>query len=171
MSLAAVVDTNVGVVANGDASQASADCFEQCCDRLLEITRGQVKLVLDDGFEIVGEYQRYMSRRGEPKFGDAFMKWVHDNQYNPAKCLQVSVKPHPNRGFEDFPDDPDLDGFDRSDRKFVAVALASNDNPQVWNAVDSDWWDFQDALGRHGLVVEHVCPDMVADWRLNRGRR
>ncbi|MDE0554244.1 MAG: hypothetical protein OXI24_08530 [Candidatus Poribacteria bacterium] len=43
-----IVDTNVPLVANGKADQASEDCVETCIDELMKITEGQVKLVLDD---------------------------------------------------------------------------------------------------------------------------
>ena len=44
-----VVDTNVAVVANALSEQASEDCVETCAEKLEEIMRGEVKLVLDDG--------------------------------------------------------------------------------------------------------------------------
>ena len=43
-----VVDTNAPVVANGESEQASADCVQICAERLGEIMRGEVKLVLDN---------------------------------------------------------------------------------------------------------------------------
>ena len=41
-----VADTNVAVVANALSEQASEDCVETCAERLEEIMRGEVKLVL-----------------------------------------------------------------------------------------------------------------------------
>jgi hypothetical protein len=63
------------------------------------------------------------------------------------------------RRFAEFPDDDALRGFDVSDQKFVAVALASNEHPPILNAVDSDWWNYGPALARHDVVVENLCPD------------
>ena len=51
-----IVDTNVPLVANGRADQASEDCVETCIDILMQITGGNVKLVLDDQRRIIGEY-------------------------------------------------------------------------------------------------------------------
>jgi hypothetical protein len=83
------------------------------------------------------------------------------NRYNDQHCERVLLTPSadPARGFEEFPADPALRGFDRSDRKFVAVALASNLSPKVLNAVDSDWWNFQEPLRRHGVKVTFLCPE------------
>ena len=51
-----VVDTNVVVVANGKSQQASASCVTTCIERLQQIIVGEMKLVLDDNWRILGEY-------------------------------------------------------------------------------------------------------------------
>lgn len=61
----------------------------------------------------------------------------------------------------DFPDDEMLAGFDRDDRKFVAVAIASGESPPILNASDTDWHDHRQALSRHGVAVEFVCPELM----------
>ena len=53
---------------------------------------------------------------------------------------------------------PELADFDLSDRKFVAVALTHATNPPVVNATDSDWHHHREALLRHGVRIESVCP-------------
>jgi hypothetical protein len=53
---AEVVDTNVLLVANGQHSDISLECVINCARRLEELTRDKV-LVVDDGYEIVREYQ------------------------------------------------------------------------------------------------------------------
>ncbi len=95
--------------------------------------------------------------------GDAFFKWLWNNQVNPACCRQIKIVPDPlgDRVFEEFPDDPDLAGFDRSDRKFVAVALASEESPPILNASDTDWWEVRDALARHGVYPRFLCPELM----------
>jgi len=37
--------------------------------------------------------------------------------------------------------------------------VAHPEHPPILNAVDSDWWHHQDALARHGVRVEFLCPD------------
>jgi len=60
---------------------------------------------------------------------------------------------------------PALAGFDRSDRKFVAMALASGSTPDVLNAVDSDWADYFAALARNGVKLKFLCPQHVYPTR------
>jgi len=61
--------------------------------------------------------------------------------------------------FEEFPGDPELAGFDRSDKKFAAVAVTSENDPDVLNAVDADWWHYRQPLERHGVRIRFLCPD------------
>ncbi|HSU82609.1 MAG TPA: hypothetical protein VLR69_09330, partial [Thermoanaerobaculia bacterium] len=57
--------------------------------------------------------------------------------------------------------DPDLAAFDPSDRKFVAVAVASGEQPEILNASDTDWWHHREALSRHGVEVRFLCPQLM----------
>ena len=95
------------------------------------------------------------------------MQWVHQNQCNESDCEQVTITPDPEWGFEEFPHDDrlgritDHPRFDRSDRKYVAVALASRKKPTILNAVDSDWSEHQDALSDNDIVVQELCPNCL----------
>jgi hypothetical protein len=155
-----VVDTNVPVVANGRTEQVGPHCIRACVAALEKVHDGGV-VVLDDGLRVLGEYMDNLSMSGQPGVGDFFMKWVWENQAVTEHCERVTIAPRPDDpdSFEEFPQDPDLASFDRSDRKFVALALASQLDPTILNAVDSDWWDYGPALARHGVVVENLCPD------------
>lgn len=154
------MDTNVAVVANGDSAQASPDCIRKCIGSLRQI-RDERRILLDDKRLILEEYRRHLRLSGQPGPGDAFFKWLHDNQVNVEYCRTVAVKCHPARGFEQFPSDPSLSSFDREDRKFVAVALASGTTPQVLNASDTDWWQYRQELRNHGVEVVFICPELM----------
>ena len=157
-----VLDTNVAVVANGTAEQASKACMSVCTVKLLEISEAKdCSLLLDDRYLILSEYQKELNFSGQPGPGDAFFKWIWERQADERYCRIVTVTPHEARGFEEFPDDPDLESFDMDDRKFVAIALASGSGPQVFNASDTDWWDHREALQRHGVDVVFLCPDLM----------
>jgi hypothetical protein len=155
-----VVDTNVPVVANGKSAQASPICVLACVESLEAIKNNGV-IVLDDGMRILHEYMNNLSLSGQPGVGDAFMKWVWSIQALEERCERVPIRelPDDDQDFEEFPRDPDLADFDRSDRKFVAVALTSRNTPTVLNAVDPDWWTHRKALRRHGVRVKFLCPD------------
>ena len=55
MRPAVVMDTNVAMVANERADQASPDCITRCLDRLQKI-RDAERIVLDDMGRIFDEY-------------------------------------------------------------------------------------------------------------------
>ena len=159
---AVVVDTNVPVAANAMANHVNEGCVLNCVERLTRVRKKEV-LLLDDGRSILKEYKGYLSPSGQPGFGDMFMKWVWNNQANPKHCKIISItaldeKPY----FREFPNDDELDGFDRSDRKFVAVAKASGLDPPIINATDTDWWEFKKPLHKHGIKIEFICPELMA---------
>ena len=153
-----IVDTNVLEVANDSAAdEHGLDCVEACVDLLLDIT-GRGHLLLDDGFAILGEYMDHADERGQPGVGDVFLKWAKTNEYNTTLCTRVPLTDHDERVYDEFPDTDDLAAFDRSDRKFVAVALAHGGRPPIYNAADSDWAESATALVRHGIRAVELCP-------------
>jgi len=162
VSSGVVMDTNVAIVANGRTQQAGISCVEACVATLIGL-RDRHRMLLDDRGLILDEYRRNLSPSGQPGPGDAFFKWLWDNQGNPEHCRQVAVIPTGDGSFEEFPTDPDLEGFDRSDRKFVAVAIASQERPPILNASDTDWWGARAALSRHGIEVRFLCPELMND--------
>ena len=158
---AVVIDTNVAVVANGEAEQARVECQRTCIAKLVEVMSG-CRILLDNRGLMLAEYRKNLRQSGQPGTGDAFFKWLHDNQANVRYCLKIAVAMHGGRGFEEFPDDPALAGFDVDDRKFVAVSLASGLSPVLFNASDTDWWQFRDELALHGVLVFFLCPELMS---------
>ena len=162
-----LVDTNAAIVANGNADHVTRDCMANCLRRLMEI-RSKQQIVLDSCGLILKEYLKY-NPHGTPRGpGDQFMVWAYDNQENKDVCLKAHVTPKQNSflssatdaddpDLEEFPDDGSLNDFDRQDRKFVAAAIASNVDPIVVNASDSDWKKHELELAGHGVRLEHIC--------------
>ena len=157
-----VVDTNVPIVANGKSAQASGDCVLKCAKKLREIEQKHI-IVLDDIWLIIKEYKNELSPTGQPGVGDAFLKWVLTNRANPKRCEMVKITPTAKGSFQEFPENTDLVKFDKSDQKFVAVALTHPAKPPILNAVDSDWKDFQIALNSIGITIIFLCPDFFAN--------
>jgi len=118
---------------------------------------------MDYGDLILGEYRRNLNPSGQAGPGDAFFKWLWNNQGNADQCRRVDITPDDDGSFTEFPDDPELKRFDRNDRKFVAVALASGSVPPVLNASDPGWWEHRVALQRHGVRIEFLCPELMKD--------
>ena len=153
----AVVDTNVVLVANGQHVGVSPDCVKTCALALQSVMRSG-KLALDDGFRILLEYQNKTQPKKGNRPGDAFVKWALNNRANAKWVEQVNLVEHDERGFESFPDDPELANFDTADRKFVAVSGAHPDRPSIAQATDSKWLGWAPALQRHGIGVAFLCP-------------
>lgn len=155
-----VVDTNVPVVANGRADHVRPTCVLNCIHRLTKVLKDGI-VVLDGGMLILHEYMDNMSMSGQPGPGDFFMKWVWQNQGVAERCEQVRITPLVTdpENFAEFPYDARLASFHRKDRKFVAVARASRNNPTVLNAADTGWWRHRQALHDNGVQVMFLCPE------------
>ena len=95
-----VVDTNVGIVANGGADHVRLSCVKACVDAL-QMVVSQGRILLDDEMHILIEYHRHLCPSGAPGVGDMFMKWVWQNQGNESMCLRVPITEHTVRGFLD----------------------------------------------------------------------
>jgi len=158
---AVVVDTNVAVAASGRAGQVGAACVLACIDALRDIQKDGI-VVIDNAWRILSEYTQNLSASGQPGAGDYFLMWVLQNQANPLRCEQVAITPltGPSEDYAEFPDAEDLRSFDPSDRKFVAVALASAHAPAILNATDTDWYLYALSLVRSGVHLEFLCPEV-----------
>jgi hypothetical protein len=87
-----VVDTNVILVANGAHADVGDDCRDECVAQLAVLAkRGRV--VVDDLNEIVEEYLRKTEPHKGQRPGDAFLKWLLNNQSNPRRVERVSITP------------------------------------------------------------------------------
>jgi hypothetical protein len=152
-----VVDTNVLVIANARVSTASPECGDACV-AFLEATIADGRVVVDTFGEVITEYQTYCRFQGAPGVGDLFFRWLHDNEFNGETCERVELTRHPNRGFEEFPSDPGLVGFDASDRKFVALAVALTPHREIVVAADRGWRRFKTALTANSVEIRFLCP-------------
>jgi hypothetical protein len=158
-----VIDTNVGVVANGrNCRQADIACRLACIKKLKECVeilndKKQGYVIIDSGNEIFEEYKSYFNFRGQSGTGDMFFKVLNERRFSTNNCEQVEINKDGNWGYEEFPHDKDLRDFDLSDRKFVAVAIQSLNSPVILNATDSDWYIYRKSLKKY-VHIEELCP-------------
>ncbi len=117
-------------------------------------------LVIDSMGEIFEEYCRGLSLKGQPGIGDKFVKWVHDNQWKLPSEDSVDIT-KVDHSYKEFPKHKDLDAFDRSDRKFIAVAYKHPKRPPIIQAADSKWWGYRKVLASCGITVRFVCEQYV----------
>jgi len=159
-----VLDTNVPKTANlaGDPANISnqlVGCVLNCVEAVEYVVK-KGGVVIDAGDEIFDEYRGNLSMSGQPGIGDHFMKWVHDNRWNFPNADRVMITKD-GESYNEFPNHNGLINFDRSDRKFVAVANAHPKKPPVLQATDSKWWGWKEALCEVGIIVKFLCPDYV----------
>ena len=157
---AVVVDTNVASVASELSEQAAPECVLACVDALLRI-QDEGGLLLDNLGDVLLEYTDALGYAGKPGVGRAFVKWVFDHESDERLIRRIRLTPRTDGGwrrYEEFPADQSLRRFHGDDQKFAAIAIASGENPDVLNAVDSDWWKHRAALQTHGVRVQFLCP-------------
>ena len=150
-----VVDTNVAIAANGRGTHADTSCRLTCVRKLGSLVARET-VAIDDGNLILDEYRKHLNASGSPGVGDVFFKHVFDHQYgNRVRRIRVTPTSDGRRGFEELPEN----AFDRSDRKFLAVAVAAD--AVVLNATDSDWGKQQALMDGLGVKVDELCPQHV----------
>ena len=166
----AIIDTNVLIAANGrDCPQVTQNCRAKTIEFLQDFRKEGV-IVLDNQWLIIKEYKHKVNSTGQPGIGDAFLKWILTNLANLQRCQQIKVHPLGDYKFAEFPDDPELEKFDLSDRKFVAVALAHPEHPPIINAVDTDWLEFEIPLSKNGINIKFLCRDLVISLLKNKNK-
>jgi hypothetical protein len=164
-----VVDTNVAIVANGASRAKSNDgvlekvpsvlCRIAAVEFLVELLRDH-KILLDSGGEIQSEYRRYLSPVGQPGVGDRFYLEVLNS--HPDRIERMDIPLAPNGEFVDLPIEVQASAFDRSDRKFAALAKKSDEI--VVNSTDSDWLEHFGLLTDKGIKVRFLCGENADTW-------
>jgi len=123
---------------------------------LLEIQERRDTALLDDEGRIQAEYLGNIPLPHPPGVASRFLLWMWR-----GNSQRVVITPRINtdriEDYEEFPDDDALANFDKSDRKYVAVAIASQENPPILNAGDRGWVRHKEALEKY-VEIEFLCP-------------
>lgn len=160
-----IIDTNVPLTSVGMHEGASIDCQRACAQLIHNVLRGNIRVLIDAEGEILKEYRKKMYPDPNPSAGLASQFLMHLFTYR-ADISRVREVSLPRRGdgkddeYEDWPDDPRLSHFDRSDRKWVALAVRymRDENPApIINAMDNDWEHFVDIFIELGIMIEFIC--------------
>ncbi|HLP44876.1 MAG TPA: hypothetical protein VK469_02965 [Candidatus Kapabacteria bacterium] len=156
-----IIDTNVLIVANDKHENADFKDVFACQRFLSDMKKDEKRLTVDSLGLIFKEYFTHANWSGQPGIGDAFVKWYWSNQGYASICEQVEITEDGERGFLEFPEDESLEKFDWSDRKFVAVSVSSEFCAVIYNASDSDWWEFKEPLEKVGVKIKFLCPELM----------
>jgi len=167
-----VVDTNVATTANGANRDAPGACVVASGRALQDVMeRGHV--FLDAGGRIVAEYRSNLRARGQPGPGDAFFKWLLTEEWSTDRVTRVPITPiaREPENFEELPAPSRGPAYDRSDRKFLAVAAAHPERPPILQAFDSKWWGWQAELGKIGVRIHFVCEAEIATKHAKKSKK
>ena len=153
-----VVDSNVAVVANGCDTHADIQCQLTCVEKVISVLQHGVVVIDDDG-EILKEYGRQLKMqqkkcRGMSGVGNEFFIHLFNHQYSNDRVRRIAITKSTDitRSFDELPENT----LDRSDRKFLAVAVAAN--AVLLNATDSDWGEQEALIETLGVKVDQLCP-------------
>ena len=111
-------------------------------------------VAIDNNDAILEEYIKTIKPTGGQKAGDRFVIHVINHQYGEKRVQRTAVTPidDDRRGYEELPKNK----FDRSDRKFLAVAVVAN--AVLLNATDSDWHEHEELMHELEVEVGQLCP-------------
>ena len=158
-----IIDTNVPLKAANTHPKDDIDrnCSQSCFSFISTLMKSKDKIiVLDSGREIVKEYEKNIDIHSERSVASEFLMWIYRNNLNGKICLQEITKTGENT-YAEFPESPKLIGFDRSDRKFVALAKAHPSNPNIYNGSDTDWWDYREAQEEEGIHIVFLSEEYM----------
>lgn len=161
-----IIDTNVPLKA---ANINVSDKFDaQCSYACLNFIKGIMDsnstiVVLDSPGEILREYRNNLSTSGQDTVASVFLNWIYKNLTLREKSLieYQHLTVTGDREYAEFPQSTSLNGFDISDRKFIALANAHPEHPKIVEGSDSLWWGFKDALKELGIHIYFLCEDYV----------
>ena len=163
MPMRCVVDTNVATTANRANEGAPASCVVASARALRSLMEGG-HVFVDDGGRIVAEYRANLDAKGQPGPGDVFFKWLLTHEWGVERVSRVRITPSPDdeEDFKELPTPPEGTVYDRSDRKFLAVAAAHGEHPPILQSFDSKWWAWGAALAKVGVRIHFLCPAAIA---------
>jgi hypothetical protein len=160
--LRCVVDTNVATTANGANAATSPECMAASA-RALHAVMKSGHVFIDQGGLIMQEYRANLRARGQPGPGDAFLKWMLDHEWGEQRVTRVPLNPKADdpEDFHEIPPPPQGTSYDRSDRKFLAVAAAHLEHPPILQSFDSKWWGWRQALAQAGVTIHFLCEEEI----------
>lgn len=164
-----VVDTNVATTANRLNKGASEACAA-ASGRALQAIMDGGHVFIDTKRLMIEEYNRNLGRKGQAGPGTAFLKWLLTHEWSASRVTQVPITPRARdpEDFEELPPPSAGVRYDRSDRKFLAVAAAHPEHPPILQSFDSKWWGWQKSLAASGVKIHFLCPGEIAKKHIKK---
>ena len=159
-----IIDTNVPLTAAGINENVTLLC-KQHCVRVVNLVRNRaICIVIDRDGEVLREYANkvHQKRSSLLDLAGLFLIYVRSNSGYKERVHQIHLR-KVNGEYADWPQDQTLTGFDPSDKKWVALALAfrqqTGQDAPVAYAIERGWDKYGEALNQHGVVLEHLCAE------------
>lgn len=154
-----VVDTNVLAVAEGLHDGASEECLAACRKLARHIQAGLVIAVdsVESGEMVLREYLSTLRDAKTSGVGSKLAVSLWSRRRDHRVCRPVDVTPSGDYGetFDEVPES--LRDFDQDDHKWIAVALAEPSRPQIFQALDAEWWVRRKDFAAEGVDVQFLC--------------
>jgi hypothetical protein len=151
-----VVDTNVFAVAEGLHDGASDECVLACIRIIRAVSEGR-RLGVDSGDLILQEYVTALAQSRRAGIATKLAQRLWRTRFDTAVCHRIDITQvdAPPGAYAEVP--AALQGFDTDDQKFLAVAAAEGESPQVLQALDLEWWSRRGDFGPNGFDVQFIC--------------
>ena len=128
--------------------------------KVLRLVQGGQRIAVDRADAIFNEYFGALSTSTRADFASKLVLRLFHLRYSDDVCHRVDITPidDPPGSFAEVP--AQLQGFDRDDQKFIAVAAAEGGTPPLFAGVDSEWWLRRVDFAAVNIDVQFPC---VAD--------
>jgi hypothetical protein len=155
-----IVDTNVLAVAQGLHQGASDTCRAHCTQLVSRIQQGRHVVAVDgegSGDAILSEYLQTLRKTHSSGIGSKLAITLWRRRHDPAVCRKVDITPcdTPPGSFDEVPEQ--LKNIDIDDHKWIAVAVAAGNNPKIYQAHESEWWNRSRDFVESGIEVVFLC--------------
>ena len=163
-----IVDTNVPLkAAQRPENEIDKACASACLNFISDLMKSKDTLVIDSQWEILNEYLKYYENSRQDTVATEFFKWVLQNIRTTKRIDMHNITKTAENTYVEFPSSSELVGFDLSDRKFVALAIAHPAHPPICNGSDTDWWIYRNALSKQGIKIKFLCKEyMIAKTKM-----
>jgi len=160
-----VVDTNVLAVAEGIHSGATDECRAACVKLAKNIQAG-LTLAVDSsvsGEMILREYLTTLKGAKSSGVGSklAVYLWHRRHDSKVRRRVDITRCGDSSETFEEVP--THLTDFDNDDHKWITVASAEGSKPQIFQALDAEWWRRRKDFAAAGLDVQFLCVGDLID--------
>jgi len=162
-----IIDTNVPLTSVTTDVAIPLVCRQSCTQLISSVLKGEIIIVIDDQNEALREYRNNMYPDPNPSAGLAgqFMMYLFNYQYDKTRVHRAKLTVSEPGEYEPFPEDNELDSFDKSDKKWIAISMSFKqevqDDAPINNATDSDWLHFEHVFVRLGIKIEFLCKDIL----------